>query len=273
MPPAGDHRRYGSVTLVLVHGAPETSAVWEPMVAGLDRHGHDPHDVVMLSPPGFGAPVPDGFGATMAEYGDWLVAELMLAADRGPLDLIGHDWGGVHVIRAAMTHPELIRSWCSDAAGVFHHAFEWSSEIRARRSPAGEAAIRALPDLSQDGRIDFCVKIGMGAELAKAAASHIDADMVHCMLALSQEAAQPAMSDLGFNVAAAGQCPGLCIKAGKDSSAGTKTMHRTVARRAVALFTEILDLGHWWMYEDPGVAAHTVATWITAVIDTDYVCD
>ena len=275
MPPPGDHRRYDAVTLVLVHGAPETSVVWEPMVAALDWHGLDPYEAVALSPPGFGAPVPDGFGATMAEYGDWLAAELMqlLSADRGPLDLLGHDWGGVHVIRVAMTHPELIRSWCSDAAGAFHSEFEWSDEVRARRSPAGEAVMRALPDLSQDDRIDFCAKLGMGAELAKAAASHIDADMAHCMLALAQDAAQPAMADLGFNIAAASQCPGLCIKGEKDSSTGTKTMHRNVARRAGALFTEMLDLGHWWMYEDPGVAAYTVATWITAVMDTDCVCD
>ena len=43
--------------VVLVHGNPETAAIWDPLIAELGRD-----DVVALSPPGFGAPVPDGFG-------------------------------------------------------------------------------------------------------------------------------------------------------------------------------------------------------------------
>jgi pimeloyl-ACP methyl ester carboxylesterase len=47
--------------VVLVHGNPETAAVWEPLRAALGRD-----DVVCLSPPGFGAPVPDGWEATVS---------------------------------------------------------------------------------------------------------------------------------------------------------------------------------------------------------------
>ncbi len=59
------------MTVVFVHGNPETSAIWGPLVAALGRD-----DVVLLSPPGFGAPLPEGFGATYLEYRDWLEAEL-----------------------------------------------------------------------------------------------------------------------------------------------------------------------------------------------------
>ena len=47
------------VTVVFVHGVPETAAIWDPLIAALGRD-----DVVALSPPGFGAPVPEGFEAT-----------------------------------------------------------------------------------------------------------------------------------------------------------------------------------------------------------------
>ena len=47
------------MTLVLVHGNPETDAVWSPLVDALGRT-----DVVRLSPPGFGTPLPIGFPAT-----------------------------------------------------------------------------------------------------------------------------------------------------------------------------------------------------------------
>ena len=86
------------MTIVFVHGVPETSAIWDPL---LDDFGRD--DVVTLSPPGFGAPVPDGFDATSDAYRDWLVGELERLD--GPVDLIGHDWGGGHALRAAGWSP------------------------------------------------------------------------------------------------------------------------------------------------------------------------
>ena len=46
-------------TIVLVHGVPETSAVWDPLVDELVALGHK--EPLRLSPPGFGAPVPDGW--------------------------------------------------------------------------------------------------------------------------------------------------------------------------------------------------------------------
>ena len=56
---------------VFVHGVPETTAIWRQLLTHLSRR-----DVVTLSPPGFGAPVPDGFAATADAYFDWLVGEL-----------------------------------------------------------------------------------------------------------------------------------------------------------------------------------------------------
>jgi len=75
--------------VVLVHGNPETTAIWDPLLAALGRD-----DVETLSPPGFGAPVPEGFGATTDDYVAWLVGEL--EAKGAPVDLVGHDWGGGH---------------------------------------------------------------------------------------------------------------------------------------------------------------------------------
>ena len=103
---------------VLVHGNPETDAVWDPLLTELGRDG-----VVRLSPPGFGAPIPPGFGATVGEYRDWLVGRL--EAFDGPVDLVGHDWGGGHVVNAAMSRPDLLRSWATDAIGLFDTDYVW----------------------------------------------------------------------------------------------------------------------------------------------------
>ena len=57
--------------VVLVHGVPETPAIWDPLRSAPRRQ-----DVVALQLPGFGCARPDGFGATKEEYVDWLVGEL-----------------------------------------------------------------------------------------------------------------------------------------------------------------------------------------------------
>ena len=59
------------MTVVLVHGNPETEAIWGPLVDALGRD-----DVVRLCPAGFGAPLPDDFPATYLAYRDWLEGEL-----------------------------------------------------------------------------------------------------------------------------------------------------------------------------------------------------
>jgi pimeloyl-ACP methyl ester carboxylesterase len=89
------------MTAVLVHGNPETDAVWSPLVAELART-----DVVRLSLPA-GAPR----YRQVEEYRRWLVGELEAIGE--PIDLVGHDWGG-HAVNVATTRPDLLRSWVSD---------------------------------------------------------------------------------------------------------------------------------------------------------------
>ena len=79
------------MTLVLVNGNPETAAIWSPLITELGRD-----DTVTLSPPGFGAPLPDGFGATYDDYVAWLTGEL---------DAIGPAISGRHPVPAKRPSP------------------------------------------------------------------------------------------------------------------------------------------------------------------------
>lgn len=74
-------------------------------------------DDVVCPSLGFGARVPAGFGATAPEYRDWLVRELETLGE--PVHLVGHGWGGGHVLSVAMTRPDLLLSWASDVLGLF----------------------------------------------------------------------------------------------------------------------------------------------------------
>ena len=68
---------------IFVHGNPETSAIWDLLIPELDR---DRDDVLTLSPPGFGAPCPVGWGGTRLDYLAWLIGELERID--GPIDLV-----------------------------------------------------------------------------------------------------------------------------------------------------------------------------------------
>ena len=94
---------------VFVHGVPDTPEVWDGVVSRLGRR-----DVVRLALPGFACPLPLGFGATMEEYVDWILGQL--APLTGPIDLVGHDWGGLLVTRVVSVRPTVARSWVAGAA-------------------------------------------------------------------------------------------------------------------------------------------------------------
>jgi pimeloyl-ACP methyl ester carboxylesterase len=128
------------VTVCLVYGNPETAAVWDRLAPLLDRG-----PVVRLSPPGFGTPVPPRFTATVEEYRRWLVAEL--ERFEGSVHLVGHDWGGAHVVNVVMTRPELVRSWVCDVIGLFDQDYQWHDRVQVWATPgAGEDAIAAMID-------------------------------------------------------------------------------------------------------------------------------
>ena len=94
------------MTAVFVHGVPDTHRVWTPVLARLARR-----DVIALSLPGFGVPVPDGFAATKEAYAAWLIGEIEQLGE--PVDIVGHDWGAILALRAVSLRDDLIRSWAA----------------------------------------------------------------------------------------------------------------------------------------------------------------
>ena len=246
-----DH--HGSVTVVLVHGVPETDAVWQPLRDALGRD-----DVVSLSPPGFGAPVPGGFGATAAEYRDWLIGQLEQLAV--PVDLVGHDWGAGHVMQVAMTRPELLRSWVSDATGVFEPDYVWHELAQTWQRPgAGEELVGAMMNAPIEQRAARLVELGVTAEVARGMAAGQGEEMGRCILGLYRSAAQPAMRQLGEDLPAAARRPGLVVVPTEDHYGGTVELRRRAAARAGAEAAVLDGLGHWWMVQDPDQGARVLS--------------
>jgi pimeloyl-ACP methyl ester carboxylesterase len=237
------------MSVVLVHGNPETAAVWSPLVAALGRD-----DVIYLSPPGFGAPIPDRWGATVEEYRQWLIGEL--EALGRPVDLVGHDWGGLQAVLVAMTRPDLLRSWATDAIGVFDPDYVWHDLALTWQTPgAGEDAVAMMAMAGPQQRADQLTSLGLPAEVAEQLASAYNDTMGRCILALYRSAAQPVMAELGRELPAAAQRPGLVVLATEDHYVGTEQMRRRAAERAGARIERLDGLGHWWMVQDPARGA------------------
>ncbi|MEV6824098.1 alpha/beta fold hydrolase [Amycolatopsis sp. NPDC051102] len=234
---------------VFVHGNPETAAVWDLLLAELARP-----DVVCLSPPGFGAPLPAGFPATHAGYRDWLVAEL--AAFGEPVDLVGHDLGGGHVVNVVLSRPELVRSWVSDALGMYDPGYEWHELARRWQTPGvGEADVAARFGGTAADRAAVLVERGMGEAVAARVAAGQDAAMGRAVLSLYRSAAAEGVPGLGLPLERAAARPGLAVLATADHVAGTEEQRRCSAARAGARVAVLEGLGHWWMTHEPARAA------------------
>lgn len=237
------------MTVVLVHGNPETAAIWDPLVRELGRD-----DVLRLSPPGFGAPLPDGFPATFLAYRDWLEAELERID--GPIDLVGHDWGGGHVVNAVMHRPELVRSWASDAVGLFDADYVWHDLAQVWQTPgAGEEAVDAMIGAGVEERTQQMAGLGIPVDVAAQVAAGQGPEMGRAILLLYRSAAQPAMAEAGRALGRAAARPGLSVLAGDDPFIGVSDTRRRAADRAGARTTVLEGLGHWWMVQDPARGA------------------
>ncbi len=248
-------------TVVLVHGNPETAAIWRPLTESLAARGRG--DVVALSPPGFGAPVPDGFDPTMDNYADWLVGELdTLRATGTEIDLVGHDWGAGHVFGALARRSDLVRTWAADVAGLLHSDYVWHDAAQAWQTPdIGEQVVAMMTGVSHDEKVAMFTGLGLPERLADELAVAADDDMGRCILRLYRTGAQPAVGQLGDRLATMELPPGLVIRAELDPYVSADLGSAVAAR----LGAEVLRLdgrGHWWMVDDVDpVADSLIAFW------------
>ena len=230
--------------VVLVHGVPETAALWDPLRSHLKRD-----DVVAVQLPGFGTPVPKGFGATKEEYAGWLAGELERISSDGPIDLVGHDWGGGFTVRVVSTRPELVRSWVSDAAGIGDVEFEWHEFAKIWQTPgAGEEFFEQQLSAPQEGRGAVFEGFGVPHEQALKMGSWMDRTMADCILALYRSAVDvgkewgPDFHDVPK--------PGAVIIPSDDPFLSADGA-RAGATRSGARTIELSGVGHWWMLQDP----------------------
>jgi pimeloyl-ACP methyl ester carboxylesterase len=199
----------------------------------------------------------------MHDYRDWLVAELEAVGE--PVDLVGHDWGGGHVLNVAMTRPDLIRTWVSDVPGIFDPDYVWHDLAQQWQTPdVGETAVAEFAGMPLSARAEFLTAAGMDADVASRVAEGIDEAMGRCILELYRSAAQPAVARAGAQLDAASARPGLALLPSEDPFVGTAEQRHRAGARAGARVVELDGLGHWWMTQDPSGTARLLIEFWTA---------
>ncbi|MEY4339417.1 MAG: hypothetical protein RLZ14_1267 [Actinomycetota bacterium] len=250
------------MTVVMLHGNPETPVVWEPLVQALGRP-----DVVTPQLPGFGCAVPDGFAASKEEYVDWFIGVLEpLVAEHGPVDLVGHDWGGGIGMRAVALRPELFRTWACDVLGLFHPDYVWHDFAQIWQTPgAGEDYFAQSLATPEADRVALLEAIGIPRATGEQLVVAGDEVMGRCVLALYRSAAQPAMKEWGEHLGMAATVPGLALIAPNDPFVRGTDLGHEVADRLGATVQVLDGQGHWWMLGDPeGAAAVLRRFWMEA---------
>ncbi|MFN8051857.1 MAG: alpha/beta hydrolase [Acidimicrobiales bacterium] len=228
---------------LFLHGVPETAAVWDELAPAVSG------DVHRLSLPGFGTPVPAGFDRSMHAYADWLVEQI--ASFGEPVDLVGHDWGGILTARIATLSPPGLRSWVTDAPGALRPEFRWHDLAQLWITPgAGEEFFEGMM-ADRAGSAELLGAYGLSPEHARSIVDAVDQTMADSILALYRSS-----DGLGTEWVATGpsDTPGLVV-ACADDPLGSVPVAESMATLMGAGLTVLETGGHFWPLEAAAPAA------------------
>ncbi len=119
--------------VLLLHGYPDTHAVWDEVADELAGDFH----VIRYDVRGAGASSrpPD----TRSYAFEHLMADLRAVLDAvsggRPVHLVGHDWGSIQAWEAVCTMPERFASFTSISGPCLDHVGHWTRRALARRTP------------------------------------------------------------------------------------------------------------------------------------------
>lgn len=236
---------------VFVHGVPEVPSIWDEVRA------HTKGDTVALRLPGFGSPRAAHLRGK-DDYAAWLADELR--AIEGPIDLVGHDWGGHLALRVATASDVPIRSWVSDVVYGWHPDYVWHQIAQLWQTGDGEAAMagaRAAVPGSGGTFGDYLQPRGVSAALAGEIDATHDETMSAAILALYRSSTPNLHADWGREINGPASIPGLVITPAADPMADVAG-DTEMAQRLGASHVVLDGLTHYWMVQDPARGAEVL---------------
>ncbi len=236
--------------VVLLHGNPDTHAVWLPVVERLSAS----HHTVLPDMPGFGrSKCPPDFEFSLANQAAW-VRDLLDALSLSRVHLVVHDVGGTYGLAFATEHPERLRSLTIFNANFFSD-YRWHFWGRVWRTRVlGELAmsISNRPLFERELRR---ASPRMPRAYARAAYDEFHAGAKRTVLRYYR--AMDSEVYVGWDqrlLASTANLPKQVLWGDLDPF-----MPATTADRFGAPVRRFADCGHWVMLEEPEAAADAIA--------------
>ena len=242
--------------VILLHGFPVTSAMWNPLIKPLAEAGYR---VLAFDQRGYS---PGARPAKVSDYAvDQLVGDVIAVADAAGLQqfhLVGHDWGAIVGWGTVMIYPQRVLSW--SALSIAHPA-AFSEALRT--DPDQQARSRyfilfAMPWLPEAlfSFNDLAMLKGAWSRMpAGATAEYIEVFSEPGALtgAFNWYRAMAGFSGSDTSLAMEVATPTLFIWGNHDMAAGRWAVEAQ-AQYMVGPYQEVeLDAGHWLMEDEPQV--------------------
>lgn len=252
------YRDEGSGPLtVLVHGNPDTSDQWRPLLDRAPELGR------LIAPdlPGFGRsgrPDPADFGYALADYDRWFEAFLdELGAER--LSLVVHDWGALSLPAAARRPDRVERLVVVDAVPLSGE-YRWHWLARLWRTPGvGEALMAGFNRLTlkQLSRLSSPRPGPQGDAWLDEATRHLDGKTKRAILRLYRSADPEVLERAGAGLGEL-RCPALVVWGEGDPYVGLDEARRYADKLPNAELAVFPDVGHWCLREEPAALERVV---------------
>jgi pimeloyl-ACP methyl ester carboxylesterase len=237
------------MTIVFVHGLPETSAIWDPLLRIVDGES------IAVSLPGFGVPRPEGFTGTKDAYAEWLAGVLRRIEE--PVDVVAHDIGALFTMRVASGTDVPLRSWAVDVANIFHPRFVWPEWVHMLQTPGtGEQMLKVVREAEADNPMSTASRLvggGAPSTLALSIGNAHDEVMSRSILDFYRSAVPNVSAWWWEEIAGPTRSRGLVLLLPDPPE--DEAMSIEVGERLGAEFARLDGLNHCWMAEAPEVVA------------------
>jgi haloalkane dehalogenase len=127
-----------TAAVVCVHGFPESSLMWEPLLARLAERGQR-----ALAPDLYALGDSDGFGPATFEHSLERFSAWVEGLELERVALVVHDWGGFIGLAWACDHPDRVAALVISNTGFFADG-KWHGMAQAMRSDQGEEIVAGL---------------------------------------------------------------------------------------------------------------------------------
>lgn len=124
--------------VLLIHGFPESSRMWEPLMDALAAEGRR-----CVAPDLYCLGESDDPGPATFERNLEALTELHSGLSLGRVAIVVHDWGGFIGLAWACEHPQLVSALVISDTGFFSDG-KWHGMADAIRSPQGEEIMAAV---------------------------------------------------------------------------------------------------------------------------------